>query len=85
MLTIFPVSRSHLLELIVGGGMALDFLPGLKANYVMAGHIQKRFHRGIYFDQENALWDIWDFSLIQSIPVSESGLTFAPILTALSG
>ena len=41
-MTFFSVSRSHLLDIIAGGGITLDFLCGLKAKNATAPRIQKK-------------------------------------------
>ena len=56
-LTYLSMSKSHLLNIIAGGGIRLHFLLGTKANNATAPHIQKMMHCGIYFDRENASWD----------------------------
>ena len=56
-LTYFSVSRSHLLTIIMDGGIGLNFLRGLKAKDAPVSRIQKMMHCGIYFGRENALWD----------------------------
>ena len=56
-LTYFSVSRLHLLNIIAGGGIRLNFLHGVKAKDATAPRIQKMMHCGIYSDRENALWD----------------------------
>ena len=45
-LMFFSVSRSHLLNIIAGGGITLNFLRGPKANDATAPRIQKQMHCG---------------------------------------
>ena len=66
-LTFFFVSRSHLLNIIAGGGITLNFLCGPKASDATAPRIRKKMHCGIYFSRESALWDLRDFSFTQSV------------------
>ena len=53
----YSVSMLHLLNVIAGGGVTLNFLRGLKAKDTTAPCIQNIIHFGIYFGRENALWD----------------------------
>ena len=55
-LTFFSVSRSHLSNIIAGGGIMLNFLCGLKAKNAMAPRIQEKDCE-IYFSVGNTLWD----------------------------
>ena len=56
-LTHFSVSRSHLWNIIAGGGIRLNFLRGSKAKDATAPRVQKMMHCGIYFGRKNASWD----------------------------
>ena len=56
-LTFFPVSRSHLMNITAGGRITLNFLCGPKAKDATATRVQKKMHCGIYFGRQNALWD----------------------------
>ena len=51
-LKFFLLSRSHLLNIIAGGRIMLNFLCGLKAKDAMAPRIQKKRYCGIYFGRK---------------------------------
>ena len=56
-LTFCSVSRSHLLNIIVGGGITLNFLRGSKAKDATAPPIQKKMQWWFDFSREHASWD----------------------------
>ena len=51
----FSVSRSHLLNIIAGGGITLNSLCGPKGKDATAPHIREKMHNGIFFSRENGL------------------------------